>query len=514
VSECMNSSVLCQWSCCLVNCTGSADAYDHYDYDFDDNFTCAMAVGSPNCTGVGPCTSAWAAPELALSGVFERHSLQFGFEDLVAVDAVVVVENNAVGFVVGLELLDFAVNKWVSVAVSDGSPVAGSAPRLSRFAVSNRIVSQFVRLNVSSTGNNTQIDAVMLIGRSDPPVGCLPLVELTPLSMQIDATIADEVCINRACQWACRLNDCSSWRFNLSSDTYGCRNVLGFDADSTFWSPATIGTQTEFIDVSFGTPVVPSHVVVIDMDEGNGVTGVDVWVNGSFLSVFDGNVSGGGFFGAEVYALDKPVTVPVDRVRVRFLGYRQHRIASIRLVGRVVGGAPRVQPSGPRLPGVFKKTVIPFGSSPYGRYAMLAQNNPAPVAGDVVYVPMGVQCDPERYRCSSANLVDRCDLRTKICTNFTATFSFAEKFSLPVAAALEFAGTRLFVFGNGREDVSFQSRRRRPLLSHRVGAALGAPLAEHGAPRRVSRRGAGDERDVHWRRRHDRRQQVHLLWLD
>jgi hypothetical protein len=65
--------------------------------------------------------------------------------------------------------------------------------------------------------------------------------------------------------------------------------------------------------------VVPSHVIVIDNDEGNGVTGVDVWVNGSFVSVFEGNVSGSGFVGAEVYALTKPIAEPVNRVRVRFL---------------------------------------------------------------------------------------------------------------------------------------------------------------------------------------------------
>jgi hypothetical protein len=99
--------------------------------------------------------------------------------------------------------------------------------------------------------HHTQIDGVMLIGRSDPPVGCLPVVELTPLSPQIDTTIGDELCINRACQWACRLNDCSSWRFNASSDKFGCRNVLGFAPESTFWSPAVAQMQTDFIDVSF-----------------------------------------------------------------------------------------------------------------------------------------------------------------------------------------------------------------------------------------------------------------------
>jgi hypothetical protein len=138
--------------------------------------------------------------------------------------------------------------------------------------------------------------------------------------------------------------------------------------DSTFWSPAVALLQTDFIDVSFKAPVVPSHVIVIDNDEGNGVTGVDVWVNGSFVSVFEGNVSGSGFVGAEVYALTKPIDLPVNRVRVRFLGYRLHRIEAIRLVGRLVSSVPRVVPSGPRLPGVFKKTVIPLASSTIGRF--------------------------------------------------------------------------------------------------------------------------------------------------
>jgi hypothetical protein len=421
-----------------------------------------MAVGAPSCplTSVGACPTAWAAPELASAGVNEKQSLIFGFADLVAVDAVVVVENHAVGFLTGIDVLDFAVDKWVAVAsVADGTRTPGTTPRIARFAVPGGVVSQFVRLNVSSTGTDTQIDGVMLIGRSNPPVGCLPVVELTPLSPQVDNTIGDEFCINRACQWACRLNDCSSWRFNSSSDKFGCRNVLGFAPESTFWSPAVALMQTDFIDVSFKLPVVPSHVIVIDNDEGNGVTGVDVWVNGSFVSVFEGNVSGSGFVGAEVYALTKPIDLPVNRVRVRFLGYRLHKIEAIRLVGRLDSNVPRVVPTGPRLPGVFKKTVIPLASTTIGRFDTLAQNNPAAVAGDFVYVPPGLAFDPSRSQLSTvtySRLTDRCDMRNKVCTNFTASFPFAEKFSLPVAAALEFAGTRIFVFGLGREDVSFQ----------------------------------------------------------
>jgi uncharacterized RmlC-like cupin family protein len=55
---------------------------------------------------------------------------------------------------------------------------------------------------------------------------------------------------------------------------------------------------------------------------------------------------------------------------------------------------PRVVPTGPRLPGVFKKTVIPLASTTIGRFDTLAQNNPAAVAGDFVYVPPGLAFDP------------------------------------------------------------------------------------------------------------------------
>lgn len=452
-AECGRAGTLCQWACCLVQCSAAA-AGEYYLESFDSANSCARAVGAPSCGRNGSsCDAAWAAPALAIVGQRENHSIQLGFADLVAVEAVAVVQNARVGFVTSVEVLDFATNRWIVTNVTD----ATSAPSASKFAVAGGVVAQSVRVNVTSDGNATQIDAVLLIGRNDPPVGCLPTLELTPQSPQLDASVADHLCVNAACQWACRLNECSSFRFNDSTDTYGCRNVLGFDPDSTFWRQAASG-GSEFIDVSFAQLVVPSHVVVIDNDVGNGVTGVDVWVNGSFLSVFDGTVVGTGLVGAEVYAFTRRVDAAVNRVRVRFSGYRLHNIEAIRLVGRLVVPTPRTGPTPARLPGVFKKTVLPLASTTTGRFAVLAQNNPPAVADDIVYVPAGLAFGNNgRFDVLSSNQMDRCNLTSLRCTNYTAAFTTAfpgVTFESPAAAALRVGDTRVFVLGGGRTSVN------------------------------------------------------------
>jgi hypothetical protein len=453
LAECASGSV-CLWACCVNDCSGSRASSG--DYSFQSAGSCAQAVGAPNCTAKrGDCANAWSPPPLAAVGERENASLQVGFGELLAVTGVGIVQNSELAFVTSVEVLDFATNRWVLTRVVDALPsVPPAAGVPTRFSVPGGVVAQSVRVNVTSNGNGTQIDAVLLIGRNDPPVGCLPTLELTPHSTQIDSSVADQLCVNAACQWACRLNECSSFRRNDSTDEFGCRNALGFAPDSTFWSQATSG-GAEFIDVSFAQFVVASHVVVIDNDDGNGVTGVDVWVNGSFVAVFDAPVVGTGMQGAEIYAFTRIIDAPVNRVRVRIRGYRIHRIEAIRLVGRLVVPTQRSGAPPPRLPGQFRKSVISLASTANGRMNVLAQNNPAPVVDDIVYVPAG-RIYNDRFSTIAQTQFDRCNVTSQRCRNFTASFQAdfpGVSFDSPAAAALRVGDQRVLVVGGGRSTV-------------------------------------------------------------
>jgi serine/threonine protein kinase len=453
--ECAMAGFSCQWTCCLRNCT-VAYTSDMIDMEIDNDYSCAQVIGAPQCSEpTGTCRTAWAPTTAAANG-----SLDIGFNQQVFGEALIVVMNLKPGFVRSVEIFDYSTRTWVPSAtfMLEPDPTVPVNRTLARFPVPGHLRTDRIRINTTTIDDMQEIDGILLIGRNvsaptlmptPAPPACLPPVELLPTSPQLDDMLADRQCINSACQWSCRLLNCT----DTLSD---CANVLG-QTLSTYWYTTT-GTD-EVIELTFGLLTNATALVVIEAQIGSSVLAVDVFLpsNSSYVSAFAGTINAT-LTGAEVYPL-RVVGEPINRVRIRFSGYRRHEIAAIRIVGSV---PPRPTPMPtrapqlptPRLPGQFRKTSYKISK---GRFDVLAQNNPAPVIDDVVYVPPGYNFTSSGFFTSRVPEFDRCNTTTGVCSRYTGSFdtiSPVPSFLLSATAAMRVGGERVLLVAGSRLEVN------------------------------------------------------------
>jgi serine/threonine protein kinase len=449
-SECAMAGFSCQWTCCLRDCT-EAYSSDKIDVDFDTDYSCAKLVGAPNCgETTNDCGESWAPPTADANG-----TIDIGFNQQVFGEAIIVVMNNKPGMVSGVEVFDYQTMTWVGQRFTPDGEIAIPANRtLARFAIPGHIRSDRIRVNTTTVGDTQEIDGILLIGRDAPaptlmptpmPPPCLPPVELVSTSPQIDDTIADRLCVNSACQWACSVNNCTD-------DIADCERVVG-DSLNTWWSTRS-GTD-EVIEVSFGLVANATALVVVEAQLGSAVVSIDAFLpsNSSYVNVFTGTINAT-TNGAEVYLL-RPAGEPVKRLRVKLNGFRSHQLAAIRLVGAV---PPRPTPMPtrapqlptPRLPGQFKKIMMRLANN-RARFGVLAQNTPAPVLDDVFYVPPGENFTSNFFT-QAVQEFDRCNSTSLVCSRYSGMFSTipAPLYSRTAGAAMRVGGERVVVVVGSR----------------------------------------------------------------